>query len=119
MDGGLSVVDLILNLLHVLDASWGHERVIVSIVQVFQALLLKLLYFVAPGEESWFIVELARLVVRGGHFFDGFVSKSANVHDDGADLRVGLPNHCNLNSFFLPIDHADDKVDLLCANLPV
>ena len=115
----LSVVDLIPNLLHILNASRSHERVIVSIVEVFQALVPKRFYFIAPGEESWFVVKLACSVIRGGHFFDGFFSKSANIHDDRTDLGVSLPNHCDLNPLFLTIDHANDKVDLLCTNFPV
>ena len=79
----LFILDLIVDLFHVFDSSWSHERVMPSTSHVIKALLSKRIYLVSPCKENRLVNVLAGLIIRSCHseqsFIRDFARKPTNL----------------------------------------
>ena len=115
----LLVDDFVIDVIHAVNASWRHERIMVSSCQVVQSLCFELGYLVAPSEENGLISRLTSSIVGGGHLKDCFIGESAWEPADLTHRSVCVFDHRDLNSLPFSLDHSHDEVHLLGAHLPV
>ena len=87
--------------------------------QIIESLLTELLNLVPPCEEDWLISELAGLVVAGCHLEYSLVRQLANELPNLSQLLLRLPDHCDLESLFLPLKYPNKEIDLLSPHLPI
>ena len=87
--------------------------------QILESLLTELLNLVPPCEEDWLIRILAGLVVAGRHLEYSLVRQLANEPPNLSQLLLRLPDHCDLESLFLPLKYPNKEIDLLSPHLPI
>ena len=115
----LLVDHIVIDVIHVVNASGGHERIVVSSRQVVQSLCFELSDLVAPSEENRLVGRLTGTIVGARNLKDCFISKSTGKPADLTHLSIWVFDHRDLNSLPFSLDHSNDEVHLLGAHLPV